>query len=171
MAALPYPKYGVENLYLFRYYQTREAFQLATGEEVPLWDSRRPPKHWRDVAALQSARRNVVYDAVIATAENGRPLVGADGKPVLDLLVLTKTEAATVNIPPAGPGISNVPGAEVPAVPCPLRPLDPNEELFFDFGGVVVVKNLNLYPKLEVGFTSGDRDLLRAIARRVGAQE
>lgn len=171
MSALPYPKYGIENLYLFRYYQTREAYQQATGEDTPPWDSRRAPKHWRDIVALQSARRNVVYDAVLLSAENGRPLAGADGKPVLDLLVLSKTEAASVNIPPAGPGISNVPGAEVAAVPCPLRPLEPNEELFFDFGGVVAVKNLDLYPKIEVGFTAADRDLLRAIARRLGAME
>ena len=171
MPALPYPKYGIENLYLFRYYQTREAYQQATGEDTTPWNPQKPPKHWRDSKALQSARRNVVYDSVVATSQGGGPLAGPDGKPVLDLLVLSKAEAASVNIPPAGPGISNVPGAEVAAVPCPLRALEPNEELFFDFGGVVAVKNLDLYPKIEVGFTSGDRDLLRAIARRLGAME
>ena len=168
MPALPYPKYGLDHLYLFPYHQTREAYQKASGEEPPPWNPQKPPKYWRDPKALQSARRNVVYDSVVATSQGGSPLAGPDGKPVLDLMVLSKEDAASVNIPPKGPGVSNVPGADVPEVPCPLRPLEPNEELFFDFGGVVVVKNLDLYPKIEVGFTSGDRDLLRAIGRKLG---
>ena len=42
---------------------------------------------------------------------------GPDGKPWLDALVLDRDEAATVNIPPKGPGTTNTPGAAVPEVP------------------------------------------------------
>ncbi len=164
--ALPYPKYGLSNLYLFPYYQTREDYERSVGQAPPPWDPNRPPKYWFDPNARQSTRRNVVYDFVIATSESGTPLVGPDGKPMLDLLVLPKEEAATVNIPPKH--VANVPGADRPEVPCPLRALEPDEELAFDFGGVVVVRNKNLYPSLEVGFTAEDRALLRAIAAKLG---
>jgi len=163
--ALPLPKYGIKSLYLFPYYQTREDYQKATGQEPPPWDARRAPKYWCDPKARESIRRNVVYDLVLATSQSGSPLAGPDGKPTLDLLVLNKDEAATVNIPPNG---TNVPGADIPEIPCPLRPLDPGEELFFDIGGVVAVKNVPLYSALEVGFTAQDRLLLKAIAKSLG---
>jgi hypothetical protein len=163
--ALPLPKYGIKSLYLFPYYQTREDYQKVTGQEPPPWDARRAPKYWCDPKARESTRRNVVYDSVLATSQSGSPLAGPDGKPMLDVLVLSKDEAATVNIPPVG---TNVPGAEVPEIPCPLRPLDADEELFFDIGGVVTVKNVPLYSALEAGFTAQDRLLLKAIARSLG---
>jgi len=164
--ALPYPKYSLDKLYLFPYYQTREDYRRAMGEEPPAWDPHRPPKYWFDPNARQSPRRNVVYDNVLATSDSGSPLVGPDGKPMLDVLVLSKEEAATVNIPPKD--VTNVAGADRPEVPCPLRALESNEELFFDFGGVVAVKNRELYAQLEVGFTSEDRALLQAIAKKLG---
>jgi hypothetical protein len=165
--ALPYPKYGLKSLYLFPYYQTREDYRQSTGQESPAWDSRRAPKYWCDPSAGASVRRNVIYDLVLATAPNGTPLPGPDGKPQLDVLVLKKEEAATVNIPPDG---TNIPGADVPEVPCPLRPLEPGEELFFDIGGVVAVKNVALYAAMEVGFTAQDRLLLKAIGRKLGVE-
>jgi hypothetical protein len=173
LPALPYPKYGLENLYLFPYYQTRDAYRAATGQIAPPFNPNRPPKYWFDPKAADSLRRSVVYDPVLGVAANGAPLADNDGKPMLDLLVINKDEAAAVNIPPkgvdpaTGTAYSNVPGADVPEVPVPLRPLEPNEELFFDFGGVVAVKNLALFPALEAGFTSQDRALLQAIAKKL----
>jgi len=166
MPALPYPKYGLDSLYLFPYYQTRDAYRKAAGEEPPPWDPRKPPKYWMDAKARLSGRRNVVYDFTLAISQSGTPLAGPDGKPMLDLLVLPKEDAATVNIPPDA---TNVPGTDVPPVPPPLRPLEPNEELFFDVGGVVAVKNLDHpYWKETAGFTQADRALLRAIAAKLG---
>ena len=168
MPALNLPKYGLENLYLFPYYHTREAYQQATGQEPPPFTAARPPKFWFDPKAKDSPKRTVVYDQVVPLDERGVALATPDGKPMLDLLVLNKDEAATVNIPPLGVPYTNVPGAEVPAVPVPLRPLAPGEELMFDFGGVVVVKNTALYPSIEVGFMAADREMLRAIAKKLG---
>jgi hypothetical protein len=70
---------------------------------------------------------SVVYDSVIAATANGVPRTGKDGKPMTDLMVLSKSEAGSVNIPPIG---TNVPGADVPVVQPPPRPLEHGEELW-----------------------------------------
>ena len=163
MSALPYPKYSLGKLYLFPYHQTREAYEIATGQKCPPWNPYRRPKYWFDPAAKESRSRRVTYDRALA-----EPPTGPDGKPMLDVLVLDREEASTVNIPPTGPGSTNTPGAAQPEIPCPLRALELNEELMFDFGGIIVVKNKDLYQGLEVGFTSEDRTLLKAIATKLG---
>ncbi len=169
MPALPFPKYGLENLYLFPYFQTREAYEQITGQEAPPWNPNRAPKGWFDPKAAQSTRRTIIYEHVLAVNDdNGKPLAGPDGKPFLDILALSREIASTVNIPPKGPGVTNLPGADVPEIPCPLRPLAEGEELAWDFGGIVVVRNKELYENLEHGFTARDRALLRSIAQKLG---
>ncbi|HZT29962.1 MAG TPA: hypothetical protein VFA33_08775 [Bryobacteraceae bacterium] len=166
MPALPLPQYGIENLYLFPCYGTPDAYQRATGKPAPDWNPNRAPKFWEDPHAKDNPKRTVVYDQALVLDDKGYPAVGPDGQPVLDLLVLNKDEAATVNIPP---DLGNIPGANVPMVPPPLRALEPNEQLFFPFGGVVAVKNLDLYPSIERTFTPADRAVLNAIAKKLGA--
>jgi hypothetical protein len=166
--ALPFPQYSIGNLYLFPYFSTREEYQRATGQEPPPWDPTRAPKYWFDPNAKNSRSRRVVYERVIAD-----PPAGPDGKPMLDALVLDRDEAATVNIPPKGTGFTNVPGADKPEVPVPLRELGPDEELAFGIGGTVVVRNKKLWAELEQGsgnFTAADRALLRAIAEKLGVR-
>jgi hypothetical protein len=165
MSALNYPIYSITKLYKFPVYMTRDEYKAATGEEAPAWNSDRAPKYWLDPAAKNATRMSVVYDCVIATAANGVPLVGEGSKPLTDLLVLSKSEAASVNIPPK---VANVPGADVPAVQCPLRALEAGEELFFSLGGVVSVKNIALFSQLDNGFTVKDREILVAIASKLG---
>jgi len=165
MSALNYPIYSITKLYKFPAYMTRDEYQAAIGEEPPAWNPDRAPKYWFDPAAKNATKMSVVYDCVIATAANGTPLVGDDGKPVTDLMVLSKSEASTVNIPPK---LANIPGADVPAIPVPLRALEPGEELFFSLGGVVSVKNTALYSQLDNGFTVKDREILLAIASKLG---
>jgi hypothetical protein len=165
VSALNYPIYSLTKLYKFPVYMTRDEYKAATGQEAPEWNSDRAPKYWFDPAAKNSPKMTVVYDCVIATAVNGVALVSEDGKPVTDLLVLSRNEAASVNIPPK---VANVPGADVPAVQVPLRELEANEELFFSLGGVVSVKNTTLYSQLDNGFTVKDREILMAIASKLG---
>jgi hypothetical protein len=160
-------RYGLEKLHLFPYYQTREAYEAATGVAPPKFDGTRPPKYWFDPAAKDSTRRNIIYDQILAYAANGSPLVDENGKPMLDFLMLYKEEALAVNIPPKGIGTANIPGADKPEVPPPLRALRPDEELFFPFPGVVAVRiKGTLEP--DRGFTEEDRELLLAIARKLG---
>jgi len=171
LPALPYPKYSITNLYLFYTYATREEYQKATGQEPPPWNQYRQPKCWFDPNARQSTSRRIVYEHALATnEENGVPLFDSQGRPQLDALVLDREEAATVNIPPRGYGMTNVPGADVPEVPTPMRALEPNEELFRDFAGIIMVKNTDLYFKAEAGFGEDDRGLLKKIAEKLGVK-
>lgn len=168
MSALPYPKYGIENLNLFPIYQTREDYRRATGEDPPPFDPYKPPKHWFDPAAriADTTRRNVIYDHVLALSESGTPIAGPDGRPMLELLLLTRADAAAVNIP--GPGDPRRPLPDGLPVPCPLRPLAEGEELIFDFGGIVMVENTAVHDAEAVMFSAQDRRLLRAIAEKLG---
>ncbi len=168
MSALPMAKYGLDSLYLFPYYQSQDDYQKATGNAAPAFNPNRQPKYWFDPAAASSVKRTVVYNQTLSVADNGAPLVGTDGKPMLDLLALQKDEASTVNIPPKGPGVANVAGASAPEVQPPLRALEACEQLDFGFGNTVYVHNRN-YPFDNTGvFTFDDRLLLQAIARKLG---
>ncbi|MBS1825263.1 MAG: hypothetical protein JST93_08070 [Acidobacteria bacterium] len=169
MAALPQPTYGLANLYLFPVYQTREEYRQKTGQEAPPFDPTKPVKSWCDPSALASSRRKLIYDNVVALADSGRPLAGPDGQPMLEPLMIDRDFAAVVNIPvkdftgqfPETPTI----GVEIPV---PMRALEAGEELFFGFGGVVMVRNREAFEKVEVGFLHEDRLLLRAIASKLG---
>ena len=167
MSAQGEVRYGIESLYLFPYFQTREDYQKATGVEPPKWDSTRPPKYWFDPAAKDSTRRNVTYDQVIAYSASGSPLFDDKGNPTLEMMMMNKDEAAGVNIPPQGLGIANVPGADKPEIPPPLRALRADEELFVPFGSIVAVRvKGTLEP--DRGFTEEDRSVLLAVARKLG---
>ena len=159
--------YGLDSLYLFPYHQTREDYQRSTGAEPPAFNPSRPPKYWFDPKARESLRRTVVYENVLAVSQTGSALVGDDGKPYLEPLMLNKDEAAAVNIPPKGPTISNIPGADVPEVPPPVRSLADDEELAFGFAGTVSVRTKRFEEERDV-FTAADRALLKAIAAKLG---
>ena len=118
-----------------------------------------------DPTAKDNPRRTVVYENTVVVSEFGKPIPGPDGKPMLDLLTLPKMEAATVNIPPEG---TNIEGADQYEEALPLRALEPGEELFFQFGGLVAVKNVELFDAVREGFTGADRALIQAIAKKLG---
>jgi hypothetical protein len=165
MAALPLPKYGLEKLFLYPLYQTQDQYRRGTGEEPPAFDPTKSPKYWFDPEASKSTRRNIVYDLVIAYDQNGKALSDANGMPVFESMVLSKQEAATVNIPLAV--AANEPGADKPQIPMPLREPDPDEEIFFDFGGAIAVRNKKLYADTQVTYSAQDREVLLAIARKL----
>ena len=166
MASLPLRKYGIENLFLFPTYQSRAQYQTATGAEPPEFDRSRPPKSWFDPAAAKSTKRSVLYEYVLATDEAGNPVLGPDGKPYLEPMVLSKEEAATVNLAPGE--MSNGPGTDQAQVPIPMRPLEPEEEFVQGFGGIVSVQNNNIAEEGPTSFTIQDRETIRAIARKLG---
>lgn len=164
MPALPFAKYGISELFLYPHYDTREKYRAETGMEPPPFDPSRPPKQWFDPKAAQSTKRTVVYENVLAVDERGHALPGADGRPMLEAMVLRKEEAATVNIPLKL--VANEPGTDALPVPVPLRALYEDEELAYDqFAGVVVL-NKKLMAEFVV-YGKYDRDLLMAIARKL----
>lgn len=162
--AQPRATYSLSELHLFRTYTTVEEYRKVTGENPPPYDPTKPPKHWFDPSALASPRRTVVYDPVLATGAQGQILADASGKPMLDILLLSKEEAAQVNI---WHEQSGHPSPVLPAVPMPLRPLRANEELIFLYPQVVVVRDKSVETD-KGAFTAEDRALLRQIAKKLG---
>lgn len=162
------PVKGLDSLYLYPYYQTRDAFEKATGQPCPPWNPNLPPKYWFDPKAAESTRRNVVYDNTLVYSLDGTIQAAGDGQPLLDVLVLPKEQAGTVNIPDKSRGSANVAGADRPEVPVPLRPPTGEEELFFIFGQTVAVRLKTAWANTQNVFTARDRALLKAIADKLG---
>ncbi len=165
------PFYPFDTIFLFPYYSTREEYEKAIGRPAPPWDATKPPKYWFDPKASEAPRKLVIYDSVLAISENGTILRDSEtsSHPQMDMLVLTKEQAATVNIPPKGLNAGHIPGAEKPEVPMPLRPLLDHEELFFRFGGTIVVRDKQHVAQTQAaGFTVEDRQMLQAIATKLG---
>jgi hypothetical protein len=163
MPALPKPKYAISELYMYREFGSREEYAKATGQEAPPWNPGRSIKQWYDPEAAKSPKRAIIYDRVLAVSEIGVPLSGTDGKPFLEPLVLAKDEAATVNFTDHRTPTNQT---FVP-IPVPLRALEPEEQLDFDFEGVVVRNTAWLETHWGAGYTDKDRELLQAIARKL----
>lgn len=162
------PVKGLETLFLYPYYPTREAYEKATGQPCPAWNPNLPPKYWFDPKAPEATRRNVAYDNTLVYSLDGTILADAAGKPMLDILVLPKEQAAAVNIPDKSRGAANIPGADRPEVPVPLRLPARDEELFFIFGQTVAVRHKAAWANTQNTFTAQDRVLLQAIAQKLG---
>ena len=162
------PVKGLDSLYIFPYYQTREAFEQATGRPCPAWNPNLPPKYWYDPKAAESTRRNVVFDNTLVYSLDGTILQDTAGRPTLDVLVLPKEQAASVNIPDKKLGAANIPGADRPEVPVPLRVPGEDEEIFFIFGQTVAVRSKTAWAQTQNVFTAADRAMLKKIAEKVG---
>lgn len=164
------PQYGVEALYRFALYQTREDYEKTAGAPAPAFDARRAPKYWADPEAAKSATRNVSYLVLALGADGISPAADDSGRPFLEMMSLSKFEAAAVNIPPTGATREDFPEGPLPAVPVPLKPLLPSEQLVFGFGGTPMIRGA-LWESSQAGvsaFTPADRALLRAIAAKLG---
>lgn len=167
------PSFGIQELYLFPVYTTREAFKQATGVEAPPYDMSKPIKSWFDPEASRTPRWKLMYDRVIAFAPNGMPAVDGSGQPYTEPLILERDWAARVNIPPKSFDVKDHQGDQPTTgqeVPVPLRALEADEELYLQFGGTVAVRNKKAFAELMTsgGFLSEDRKLLKLIAEKLG---
>jgi len=91
------------------------------------------------------------------------------GQPVWDQLGLPVTEAKTVNIPPKGEGQTNVPGANQPETPCPMRDLADDEVIRLGFAAIPQVWRADEIPAPAEGggFTADEKTLLLNAARKI----
>ena len=160
---------GIETLYIFGVYQTREAYKQATGAEAPEWNPALPIKSWRDeYPPTPDEDGNVEYLVLAIGADKKTPAVGSDGKPYLRKMRISATQAMRVNIPPkdfardarvVDPGsLSPTASIEVP-VPCKLPAAD--EELFFAWGGRAEVRKRVQTP-VQAGGSSTDLQRVEA---------
>jgi len=160
-------KQPLANFHAFVRFQSQADFEIVAAEKAPPFDPSRPPKYWRDAAALRSSRMSVVYDA-LAVNDQGAPLKDpATGRPYVDILVLRKAEAAAVNIPPA-----SIESPIAPEVPVPLNPLLPTQ--YLDFGDTpfegVIVRDSRADALRPATYTQRDQQTIHAIAAKLGVQ-
>mgnify|MGYP005837978463 CR=1 FL=1 len=159
---------GLNELYLFPEYNTREAYEAATGKPCPPYDPTKPIKHWEDPAP-KTMGRYVLYENILATDEHNNILADESGRPFFEPQSIPVALAKTVNIPEKRAG--NEPGLKFVIHP-PCRKLEGDEELVFQPGvpfRVPVVYRPSLMSVDEpVAWTNGDRELLRRIAAKLG---
>jgi len=160
--------YSLFKLFLFPVFQTREEYKQHTGEEAPPWDPNQPVKNWFDPAARNTNKRTLLYDRVLLYDQNGMVIPDAEGKPTIDQLALMKEVAAQVNMLPSERLVDYGPGSRMAPIPCPMRELKADEELFFTFGGAVAVRLKGAYKSEVNAFTVDDRALLQKIADKLG---
>lgn len=164
-------QYGLNTLYLFSVYQTREEYRTAIGKDAPPFDPAKPIKSWFDPKAGENARRKLVYENVLAIADNGAPLVDEKGKPFLEPLLIDREDAAAVNIPVKDfTGKIQEQPTSTREVPVPMRALTENEELVLGLMGLVSVRNKAALDEQTTGFTLHDRAMLQAIAVKLGVK-
>jgi len=162
----PYEPLSV--LTLYPSYDTCPAFEQASTLPCPAWNPARQPKSWYDPAAKPmftgpSGVQYTMYERIFLGQ------FAVDGKGVIQQLILPVSEAQTVNIAPKGLGTTNLPGADQPEVPTPLKALGPNQAIM-RYGPVAVpmVRNLDV-PVVEPDAQQGEiLKLLRAIALKLG---
>jgi len=153
-------------LNLFPTYATREDYEARTGKPCPAWNPNRQPKVWEDPNARKvfvvGSVPHMLYDRVFLDFD-------ANGLPIWDQLGLPVEEAKTVNIPPRGPGDTNIPGADKPEVKVPMRAPTDSEIVKGGFGNIPQVWSSAELVTVDTGFTQADRALLVKIAAKLGA--
>jgi hypothetical protein len=165
--------YSLYAAFLFPVFQTREEYKEATGEDAPAWDPSQPVKNWFDPAARNTNKRTMLYDRVLLYDANGMVIPDANGKPTLDSMALMKEVAGQVNMLPTERLVDYGPGSRMAPIPCPLRELRADEELFFTFGGAVAIRIKGTLQAEVNAFLVDDRKVLyelRDLAGRMAAK-
>lgn len=143
---------GLESIYRFPVYRTREQYKAATGKEAPAWNPNKPIKSWEDPAKPPADEDGFVQYLMIGVGPDGKTPGVKDGKPYLRLTRIKREDALTVNLAPkAFDGSAQDPGSlsamADKEVPVPCRPLGQDEDLAFGWGGLVnVVKKFEAPP-------------------------
>lgn len=150
-------------VYAFKEYQTREEYEAETHKPCPSFDNRLPVKKWFDPRGL-----SFTSYAMVARDGNGVALKNDEGKPYIEAVSLPRFVSTTVNIPF---GSTNAPtSSEVIYPPIDLTKMKEGESLiFFGIGAPIVIwDGKGQEGGSSEGFTTADRQLLKAIAKKVG---
>ena len=156
----------------FPTYATPEDYTRATGQPCPAWTLSKHPKYWFDP---KPKKMTTGPDGTAYTMYTNSFLGNFDPDtqlPIFESLMLSLTEASTVNIPPTGTGETNVPGADANPVQCPSKPLTSTQQIVrYGVLQIPAVRNLDVpLPSDDAtNFTNADRALLQAIAAKLQA--
>lgn len=131
-------------------FQTCEAAAVA-GVPCPLYDAAKPVKSWVDPNPPAADREgNIKYTSICLARDRRTPAV-QNGKPFLCEFTISVDEARRLNIPPkdfTGRIAEPVQSFERPV---PMRALLPDEELYFGFGGLPMLRKISALPAPESG--------------------
>ena len=161
-------QYGVSDISLFKTYKTPEQYRAEFGVKPPAFNPAARPKTWFDsTVKLEDPEADVCYKIIRAVS----------GVPSIVQSCMPAWEAATVNIPPNDPlPVVSLQTDEQrarwrPAREVPVRDLLPGEAVAAGFGGIPVIVRLDRkqsQDERDGKFTASDRELLRAVARKLG---
>lgn len=136
----------LSELQKFPVYQTCEAAAVA-GVACPVYDPAKPVKSWVDLNPPPADfEGNIKYLSICLARDRKTPAVQS-GKPFLCEFTLPAAEAPRLNIP-----VKNFTGRiqDVPQrhgeVPVPMRALRADEELYFGFGGLPMLRTVDSTP-------------------------
>lgn len=90
----------LENLYLVQEYPTPQAYFLLTGKTAPEFDINKDIKLWEHTPENVGPRQ-VLYDVIAQNEDNGVWIYDDSGKYVTEFILMLKSDAAKVNIPPS----------------------------------------------------------------------
>jgi len=143
----------LSNLQKFPVYQTCDAAAVA-GVPCPVYDASKPVKSWVDPNPPAADREgNVKYTSICLARDRRTPAV-ENGKPFLCEFTISADEARRLNIPPKDfTGRIQEP-AQLFERPVPMRALLPDEEMYFGFGGLPMVRKADAQPAPESGGTA-----------------
>ena len=157
---------AISSLNRFPTYETREAYEAATGKPCPPFTGK-APKYWQDPDAKKAFMVGSIPYALYPLIYAGFDQV--TNQPIWDQLGIPVEEAKGVNIPPTGTGQTNVEGADLPAVRCPCRELKDNEVI--KMAGVPAIPKVFTAEELEstvdVGWKAAEKELLLSAARKI----
>ena len=134
---LKLPTFGLAELYMFQYYQTREeAARALSAADIPPFNPDLPIKHWCDPRELDSWSVTASYARAVSLTSKGMPVaeIPASRTPKVAPLVIPAALARRLNIPSGGPAPE-----PVGYIPCPFNPLPEGCVLEIVGGSVAVV--------------------------------
>lgn len=129
----------LSSLQRFPVYQTCPEASKA-GVPCPMYDPTQPVKSWVDATPPEADREGNVRYLTICLARDRRTPAVRDGKPFLCEFTMPVDEARRLNIPPKDFTGKIAEPMQMYERPVPLRGLLPDEELYFGFGGLPMVK-------------------------------
>jgi hypothetical protein len=169
MARKPQPDaafYGLEEAFIYPYYQTREDYEKATGKPCPPYLDNGRPKYWEGTVEADADPDLSIRFSVPYTSRGGVSR-SVDGTPRVSFLDLKPEEITRVNIPPKQVG--SFPGSTSAVEIQPPMELLPNERLEFQAGIAAAQLRIRRIDKIPTTATMSERQLLEAIAKKVGA--
>ena len=162
----------LESIYLVPEFRSPEEYTEATGLTAPEFDINKPIKRWTHKADNVSTRQ-VMYDVIAQNEETGVWIYDNAGLYVTELIIMLKTEASQVNIPPRNFNYTDPKHLNLKIY---NRPLVPGITIKVDIvrapdGMSIVARNKDLYKKYiaSINNTGGNVEFEKSVLASLAA--